>query len=487
MSVRTALLSVAGGALVGSLALDLLRGANPGFGLVQWAGVGFAGYVALLAMLPKKPRAGWMAAGMSFAGCVVLLEVGVRVVLGDSLAALYEFDPELLHRPRAGATRVFIRNEINGGHWIRTATNEQGFRGPKLRQPPGSPRVVIYGDSFIMAEYAEPQVTFAAQLERKLGPDAEVINAGVSAFGPDQSLRRMQKTLKDLAPDHVVFSVYVGNDFGDLIRNGMYRVDSGGELIERELKLDAVAAQSDDSGTRGLMLSILFRRLTSQGEFPEFPDPENVEAKQALVEDWLVRGKQAYARYNTRDPFAPRDLTGDHYDADVALEPSSPRAQDKVALLSAVLGEATRRTTELGVPITFLIIPSGIDVEPNNDAGAVDREAHPDYRPSNLTSLAERAAAGAPVVNLFEPFSRSSEPLYLRGGNDHWNARGQEIAASLVAAQLEGAHTREAKRCAFPQCRSGHFEIVFARPGDRRHDSTTHPRPTAWPALADTK
>jgi hypothetical protein len=44
-------------------------------------------------------------------------------------------------------------------------------------------------------------------------------------------------------------------------------------------------------------------------------------------------------------------------------------------------------------------------------------------------------------VNLFDPFwQRRADGLYLKGGDDHWNARGQAYAAELVS-EFISAHS----------------------------------------------
>lgn len=58
------------------------------------------------------------------------------------------------------------------------------------------------------------------------------------------------------------------------------------------------------------------------------------------------------------------------------------------------------------------------------------------YRPTNLSSFATASAEAAdiPVVNLFEVF-RSNDPseLYFKDSDNHWNDRGQALAAREVA------------------------------------------------------
>lgn len=427
------------GALTAGLAFaaDLLPGAQEGFGALQWLLLAGGASVCAIGLSPRVVRAQLCALWVSVLLMLVMLEGGVRLALGASLERLYEFDEQLLHAPVRGAEHMFVRREVNGGGWVRTEINGLGLRGAPLRSPPGQPRVVVYGDSFIMGEYSPREETFVAQLQALLGKRAEVLNAGVSAYGPDQALRRMEGTLSTLAADHVVFSVYVGNDLGDLVRNGLYRTGKGGALEARRLDLQALRREARPLWF-GLRLPALIDRIRRAGQAQAAPAPQDRAGQIQLVEDWYAKGLEAWARYAAPDPFVPTDLTTDHYDADVALEPDSPRARAKLALLGAVAARASELARERGVALTFMVIPSAIDVESAYDGGRVDAAAHPQYRPDNLSRLATQqlAATGRAVVNLYPVFKEAGGELYLRGGNDHWSARGQALAARAVAPSV---------------------------------------------------
>jgi len=71
-------------------------------------------------------------------------------------------------------------------------------------------------------------LTFTRQLENALKEkglsDVVVMNAGVQGYGPDQELRRMQRERGEARPDLIVWCLFSGNDYGDLLRNRMARI-----------------------------------------------------------------------------------------------------------------------------------------------------------------------------------------------------------------------------------------------------------------------
>jgi hypothetical protein len=157
------------------------------------------------------------------------------------------------------------------------------------------------------------------------------------------------------------------------------------------------------------------------------------------VEDWLARSKAEFEDYVVRGDPEVREIFEDHYDADVALEPESPSALYKRALLAAVVGEMRRVAEAAGARLLVVVIPARQDVCESFDLGWIDPERWPGWRRDALSGAMEEAAlaAGAPCVNLFEPFrSGGSCALYLHGGDSHWNERGQALASEIVAERI---------------------------------------------------
>lgn len=84
--------------------------------------------------------------------------------------------------------------------------------------------------------------------------------------------------------------------------------------------------------------------------------------------------------------------------------------------------------------VAFLVViqPSVIDLTTNYTISYQDFAEYPEYRGTNLTSAVEHICLQNHIshVNLFDTFLRHyPETLFFKGGDNHWNDAGQDIAA----------------------------------------------------------
>jgi lysophospholipase L1-like esterase len=350
----------------------------------------------------------------------------------------YRLDDELLFEPRPDSARLFVHRPGESPRIVVSRVNSQGFRGPELRVPRPAQRVVVFGDSFIHGEYAALEDTFAWQLERQLSPAGEaleVVNAGVRSYGPDQALLRMQRTFDLLGPDLVVFAVYSGNDYGDPIRNKLFRIRPDGGLERRhptvspELREEFEQRPLETLGLAGLLRAakraakLRLRALRGGDAAPSLDEVlEQCEREFQAFERSELVGSEAFE---------------DHYDLDLALEPGSPSAAYKARMMRALLAEAARFATARAVPLVVVVIPAAEDVAPGAGYLSLAGARHdPERLARGVVEAAD--AAGLPVIDL-SPAFRANEPaqLYLPG-DFHWNPRGQALAARVVAERIRG-------------------------------------------------
>lgn len=170
-------------------------------------------------------------------------ELAFRLLRADSSAYsvaptgnqyhFYRFDPVLGWANEPGARGTFARDEFR----YEVAVNSQGLRqGEVARQKPaGVRRIAFVGDSFLWGigvSDAERTTEQLAQLLRSV----EVLNFGVSGYGPVQHLLNLDSVL-DFAPDLVVVLFCLGNDFVDnvqFVRYGYHKpyaeLDASGAL-----------------------------------------------------------------------------------------------------------------------------------------------------------------------------------------------------------------------------------------------------------------
>ncbi len=420
---------------------DRFVGGGPGFGLSQ-AGLLAIG-IAIGAFCFAPP--GWNARALTLLVSVALTGAAAEAVLRTTLGPRYvtsiELDDRVLYRPSPGSQREYTRAAINDGLRVRYAMNSRGFRGEELATSGESSRVVVYGDSFIMAEFSRTEDTFAERLElhlaRALGSRVEVVNAGVAGYGPDQELRRMTAELEALRPDLVIVAIYAGNDFGDILRNKLYRLTSDGDLRENAFSFDPKVERRVAVSRSELILKKALRdalrRISGAGDAAI---PTGREARIERVERSLEQLVREYREYVVLGDDVVHELLSDPYNADVSLAPESDSARYRVALMEQIIARMRETTADLQLPLLLVLIPSPVDVVDGHESGEVDPRAHPAYRRSTLTDVLQQICIRqrVPFLNLFGPFSEhGADELYLKGVDDHWNEAGQDLAARLAS------------------------------------------------------
>lgn len=408
-------------------------------GPAQMLIIGFGLLTAFMACFPPQITGPYLMILISITATLAASEFIVRSVVGPRYATPFTYDEELIFKLKPGATRIFKHTPENGGSDVEYHINERGFRGPELLLEEYRPRVVIYGDSFIHAEFTPLQETFAFQLQKQLAvnaqPGPEVINAGVAGYGPDQIALKMERELGWLKPKLAIVSLFSGNDFGDLLRNKLYKLDENGFLQKNKITIGAGQLNRMRISENEPILRKVFRdarkRLLQEKPSQAFNRLNMVDLSLAIhleeYESYIVR------KDNTVGAFAV-----DPYSSDIAVLPESPSALYKIQLMSRIVERIKTIAAAHNTPIIIMIVPHPMDLlDGDHDSGWVDKLKYPNYSATRLSKLMEDIARSNKLthINLF-PFFRAANPqaLYLKGGDDHWNSLGQKLAASIVAA-----------------------------------------------------
>jgi GDSL-like Lipase/Acylhydrolase family len=396
----------------------------------------------------------WLLVALSMTFSLALAELLLRL-FSPPLASAYRPDDALLISPVPGARKVYNRLPVNGGQHIVVEFNSDGFRGESLRPLLHQKRVIVYGDSNVEADFSELAATFPKQLEsrlkRDLGSDVEAVNAGVIGYGPDQVTLRLPGELEKFKPALVVVVIFADNDYGDLIRNRIYRLNPRGDLTLNRYGLspdlrDRMQTLAYPRGLRRLQLrryaaalwGMLREKLVGP---PMMPDSEYFTN---YVDISLARNQQTFQEYviDRPDGGYSADPLDDYYDADIALQPDSPSARYKVALMEKVLVKLRDTAAQAGTGLILTILPSPVDACDHYDM-QVDARRYPQYDRSRLSGLVEDMAVrnGIPYLSLWYAFRVSgADRLYFRGGDTHWNDAGQAEAARRLADLIERLH-----------------------------------------------
>jgi hypothetical protein len=361
---------------------------------------------------------------------------------------LYRLDPRYLYTLAPNTRTLFVHAPVNGGGRVLVTVDSDGFRGDELRRD-GEPRIVVYGDSCIQADFSHLAETFTRRLEVRLsaaaGRPVETVNAGVDGYGPDQALRRFQDEVRWLRPVGIVFTVFADNDFGDLVRNRLYRLE-GGRLVEGGAVLAGSARRMFDPTGRqqGFVLWRRLQHLVRRARHRPRRTPEEKERRRQAAMARYLDLSEAMCRREYEESVVKRNPVisryyKDHYDADLAFDPTSPAAVYKRRLLEAVLREVRKAAVTAGVRVLVLVVPSPVDVCDHYEI-RVDLQKHPGYDRRRLSSevVAAARSAGLDAFDLFAPFRQAgARRLYYHPpGQDHWNAAGQDLAARLVSDRI---------------------------------------------------
>lgn len=170
-------------------------------------------------------------AGVAIALVLAELSIPHLVPLRNVGASFTEYDPVMWKRLKREFTTVRTTSEFT----MRFTTNSLGARGVEPRRPLRD-AIVFLGDSFTMgygvSDGKEYPALVQAEMARQFGANSpQVVNLGMGASGNGFWLKHLAVTIPAMKPRIVVMQV-LENDFFDNQQEGLYSLDSRGELVE---------------------------------------------------------------------------------------------------------------------------------------------------------------------------------------------------------------------------------------------------------------
>lgn len=178
-----------------------------------------------------------MAKRFFFAGLSLVMSVLISLSCAE---AYFRFFPPaaLQHRSEAQAYFGMMRYDPEIGRLFRpdysgdimmgnssfhVATNSLGLRGPEPKKS-ADYRILFLGDSFTFGYGVEEHVAFPARVREAIPEGFDVINAGVSGWGPSQESRFLKKVGLGLQPDLIILGFYM-NDIKDMYITDLQHAD----------------------------------------------------------------------------------------------------------------------------------------------------------------------------------------------------------------------------------------------------------------------
>jgi hypothetical protein len=358
-----------------------------------------------------------LAVALGAIAAVILGEIALRIASPASLdLPVTELGEFLRFHPRLGWTnRPGAHGRLRFGREFdnEVLINSKGLRDREVPydRRPGTLRVLALGDSYTFGQGVEARETWPKILETRLGPGAEVLNAGVSGWGTAQELLWLEDEGFRYRPDVVVLGFYV-NDFWDnaaLPGDGArprFTLEAG-RLAATNLPLPA--PRNDWLVHTALTLhnhSLLYRLFE--------------QSWRSFQAGWLrpvdftpIRGKRLPGRPLRSEPAV-----------------SVPA----VDLTGALLSEMERSCRARGARFVVLLIPGHWQVRPafrGLGSFAAQRDA---YAAARSLCLARKLRALDPYPELAASEERG---VAVYNPTDmHWNAAGHGLAAGLLADAL---------------------------------------------------
>lgn len=352
----------------------------------------------------------------------------------------FEFDPDALIRLKSNVKKGYQMSMENGGEIVWWQTNSDGFRGAELEEAPDF-RIMLYGDSNIQGRFSTLEKTFVYQLQENLRAitekKIEVINAGIVGAGPDQYLIRFKQHFEKYRPDLVIFHITCDNDFGDILRNRLFDFGEGNMMrskherrVDEHLLEIEVRKNSWKAKINSLLIVKAGNKLLSR-----IIQKEQVD----LINLYLELAEKEHQNYLNKTPKNVSHF-GDHFEVDMAIFPNAEASKLKKKAMAIVFENAQEFAAKNQIPFFVTIQPSIVDATTNAAFSYEDLEGYEQYHRANMTNAVEQICVDLqiPNVNLFPTFLENDpNSLYLKVNDDHWNDKGQALAARIVGKALQ--------------------------------------------------
>lgn len=354
----------------------------------------------------------------------------------------FQFNEDYLVELVPGVEKTYVRVLENGGDSILWKVNQEGFRGSPLNDNDAF-RIMVYGDSNIQARFSVEESTYVYKLGHYLenisGREVEVINAGVVGFGPDQALLKLEDEVDTYKPDLVILNVFAGNDFGDIIRNRLFELDENDELVRTSFKAEQDQEFQNEESFKFRLVEFTKSIRGKTNEFMSnrraVKDPEGYE--QGTFNYFAEENRVAYEVYKKGEPRLFSHFQ-DSYETDLAINPKSESAKEKILLMKEVIRKMNNLALKKEVQFIVQIQPSATDLTPTNYVLGNEflRKNYPEYDQAYLTEILSEITNELEILsnNLYPEFlNNNPESLFFKGENNHWNDRGQDLAAKSMA------------------------------------------------------
>jgi peptidoglycan/LPS O-acetylase OafA/YrhL len=181
------------------------------------------GILSWLCYLVITHRVKAWACGIAACGIVCCAtELGLRRFAPLEAGRWGEFPALEPHPTRVYALRPNQQTRLRYNNYDYVVrTNSLGLASPDIaipRQQDNSVRILVVGDAFTMPEGLTYEYSYTALLQQELGRrlsprKVEVVNAGVTGYGPVEELAQLRELTPLLCPDIVIYEFFINEFF----------------------------------------------------------------------------------------------------------------------------------------------------------------------------------------------------------------------------------------------------------------------------------
>lgn len=268
-----------------------------------------------------------------------IISIGEPTVVASDQYVFFHYDPVLGWSNQAGATGIFARKEFDTD--VRINSLEMRDRREFTRSRDGKKRIVVTGDSFTWGHGVEESERYTNVTESLFGGNVEIMNFGVTGFGPVQYYLQLDKML-EFAPDVVLLGFCLGNDFHDNVVWRRYERYYGpyGILENDKLRITGYPIPNLKNFGATHISGGHLRVLAKLRLFKLASKTRKYRTKSVDDGDWPEQ----------------RGLTG--FTPESIYEPQNPFREEAVRINKAVFGEIKRKVEEKGARLIVVVIPT---------------------------------------------------------------------------------------------------------------------------------
>lgn len=323
-----------------------------------------------------------------------------------------------------------LKNSVLEAREIEFIIDRYGLRN--VDDPAGA-AVFALGDSFCFGYHVTQNATFTALMKRRLGEP--VYNVGVSSTAPMQQFLLFEYLLRThpdvFKPKRLLWLIFEGNDL-----DGSYEARRPTRATSRSLgDIFAGTVVGAAADIPALIRGQSIIRLVSSGQMVF---TGKMARKTAINHYELDGATLAYPVYHS-PRFGYAIFRQDYLDQaaqsklDVVNHPNRPRLVDTFRKMQAL-------AKNHGFAVTVVIVPTNVRVYKDyfEDLPPISDQPH---FSNFLKELAgEVGFAHVDLGELLAPYA-ANELIYYRD-DTHWNERGHELVADLLAQSLTSTTAR---------------------------------------------